>query len=127
MISRIEARGEEDADVAAYRHATTREVRVVRPSREVNAARSVLMHSFRRVMDQLAHSKVRSALMPWHALRTSPLTSCLPTHRSPYCGLSPAHQPAERCALSWSDVQGHMRDIRGLLQQPAMTARPHNG
>ena len=66
MISHIEVRGEADADVAAYRHATAREVRVVRPSRDVDAARSVLMHSFRRVMDQLAHSKVRSAVMPWH-------------------------------------------------------------
>ena len=63
MISRIEVRGEEDADVAAYRHATAKEVRVVRPSREVDAARSVLMQSFRRIMDQLAHSSVRKELM----------------------------------------------------------------
>ena len=58
MISRIEVRGEEDADVAAFRHATAREVRVVRPGRDVDAAGSVLMQSFRRVMDLLAHSKV---------------------------------------------------------------------
>ena len=63
MISRIEVRGEEDADVAAYRHAIAREVRVVRPSQEVDAARHMLMHSFRRIMNQLAHSKVRNILM----------------------------------------------------------------
>ena len=61
MISHIEVRGEEDADVAAHRHATEREVVVVRPSAEVDAARSMLMQSFRRIMNQLAHSKVRSA------------------------------------------------------------------
>lgn len=63
MISRIEVRGEEDADVAKYRHAIAREVRVVRPSQEVDAARHMLMHSFRRIMNQLAHSKVRTMLM----------------------------------------------------------------
>ena len=58
MISRIEVRGEEDADVAPYRHVTEREVLVVRPCQEVGAARSMLMQSFRHVMAQLAHTKV---------------------------------------------------------------------
>ena len=83
MISRIEVRGEEDADVAAYRHATAREVRVVRPSREVDAARSVLMQSFRRIMDQLAHSKVRMELMLRHA---NNFCQC-------YCSSVPACRP----------------------------------
>lgn len=60
MISRIEVRGEGDADVAPYRHATEREVLVVRPCQEVGSARSMLMQSFRHVMAQLAHTKVPS-------------------------------------------------------------------
>ncbi len=79
MVSRIEVRGEEDADVAAYRHATAREVRVVRPSREIDAARCVLMQSFRRVMDQLAHSKVRHDLMLCECLVSLP-RSLLSSH-----------------------------------------------
>ena len=58
MISHIEVRGEEDADVAAHQHATAREVHVVRPCQEVDTARSMLMQSFRRIMNQLATSKV---------------------------------------------------------------------
>ena len=58
MISRIEVRGEDDADVAPYRHATEREVLVVRPCQEVGSARSMLMQTFRHVMAQLAHTKV---------------------------------------------------------------------
>ena len=61
MISRIEVRGEDDADVAPYRHPTEREVLVVRPCQEVGSARSMLMQSFRHVMAQLAHTKVHSS------------------------------------------------------------------
>lgn len=58
MISAIEFRGEEDADVLPYRHATAREVMVVEPSREVGQARALLMQTFRCIMGELGRSKV---------------------------------------------------------------------
>ncbi len=58
MISAIEFRGEEDADVLPYRHATAREVMVVEPSREVGHARALLMQTFRCIMGELGRSKV---------------------------------------------------------------------
>lgn len=58
MISAIEFRGEEDADVAPYRHATSRDVMVVEPSREVAYARATLLNTFRHVMAELGRSKV---------------------------------------------------------------------
>lgn len=61
MISAIEFRGEEDADVAPYRHETAREVVLVQPSREVAYARSMLMQAFRHVMASLGQTKVRSS------------------------------------------------------------------
>ena len=99
MISRIEVRGEEDADVAAYQHATAKEVRVVRPSREVDAARSVLMQSFRRIMDQLAHSKVRKELMLWHA------SACCPWH----CVPGPVHSPRNMTMYAFIELRAHRR------------------
>ena len=68
MISHIEVRGEEDADVAAHRHAMAREVHVVRPCQEIDAARSMLMQSFRRIMNQLATSKVVHCNSPWRTM-----------------------------------------------------------
>lgn len=62
MISAIEFRGEEDADVAPYRHATSRDVMVVEPSREVAYARATLLKTFRHVMAELGRSKV--SLLP---------------------------------------------------------------
>ena len=104
MISRIEVRGEEDADVAAYRHATAREVRVVRPSREVDAARSILMQSFRRIMDQLAHSKVRRDMMLCEHPFSCSGHSSHPNHRplssqavSPYCSVTDARLVMLHC------------------------------
>ena len=65
MISAIEFRGEEDADVAPYRHATARELMVVEPSREVGHARAMLLSAFRHIMAELCRSKVTSlALAP---------------------------------------------------------------
>lgn len=64
MIAAIEFRGEEDADVAPYRHATASEVLTVQPSGEVGAARAALFASFRRVMGELGSSRVRPALKP---------------------------------------------------------------
>ncbi len=58
MISAIEFRGEEDPDVAPYRHATAREIKVVEPSREVGHARALLMNTFRHIMAELGRSKV---------------------------------------------------------------------
>ena len=58
MISAIEFRGEEDPDVAPYRHATARDIMVVEPSREVGHARALLMNTFRHIMAELGRSKV---------------------------------------------------------------------
>ncbi|BDA46215.1 probable ATP-dependent DNA helicase MPH1 at N-terminal half [Coccomyxa sp. Obi] len=58
MISAIEFRGEEDPDVAPYRHLTAREIKVVEPSREVGHARALLMNTFRHIMAELGRSKV---------------------------------------------------------------------
>lgn len=66
MISAIEFRGEEDPDVAPYRHATAREMKVVEPSREVGHARALLMNTFRHIMAELGRSKVM------------PFTTCAP-------------------------------------------------
>jgi ERCC4-related helicase len=62
MIAAIEFRGEDDADVAPYRHATASEVLTVQPSGEVGAARAALFTCFRRVMGELGRSKVRRRL-----------------------------------------------------------------
>ena len=58
MIAAIEFRGEDDADVAPYQHATAREVLTVQPTGEVAAARAALLQCCRRVMGDLVQTRV---------------------------------------------------------------------
>ncbi|KAK9817873.1 hypothetical protein WJX72_003494 [[Myrmecia] bisecta] len=53
MISSIEFRAEEDADVAAYRHARQVDVQVVQPSREVELCREELLKVMRGIIHRL--------------------------------------------------------------------------
>jgi ERCC4-related helicase len=100
MISAIEFRAEEDADVAPYRHATARDVLVVEPSREVAYARATLMQTFRRTMLALCQTRVMiqpSSYKPPTTLFIQPFSPTLSCHPGHVCSTTVAHMRA--CAM----------------------------